>query len=353
MKKQIKQAVQLFNNQYYKAVIKCKEIEKIKKKKPLWAQIKLSYEEQKAILNKWGICDCWHRYYQYFTGNYDLNYFPEVLFSTRLEPRINDRKIASVLSDKSILPNLFGDIVSVPTTIIRKSYGRYFDEKGNPIKYDKAKRILDEYLQSNSHAIIKPSVDSCSGQGVNVITTSDVIDKNVEYSDNFLVQELVENQSDIKALNPNSLNTMRVMTYICEDQINCAPVVLRMGGGTSHLDNAHAGGIFVGVFDNGDLRPQAFSEYGEKHFFHPYSKIQFNGYHIRGIRDVCNAAIECHKKFPILGMISWDMTIDKYGRVTVIEANMFGQGIWISQIAHGKGVFGENTDKMYALIKRE
>ena len=143
---------------------------------------------------------------------------------------------------------------------------------------------------------------------------------------------------------------MIVMTYICEEQINCAPVLLRMRG-TSHLDNAHAGGIFVGVHDKGDLCPRAFFEYGEKYFFHPYSKIQLNGYHIRGIQDVRNVAVECHKKFLFLGMISCDMILDKDGRVTVIEANMFGQSIWLSQIAHGKGVFGENTDKMYALIK--
>lgn len=46
---------------------------------------------------------------------------------------------------------------------------------------------------------------------------------------------------------------------------------------------------------------------------------------------------------PQLGIISWDLTVDQNGEIVLIEANTRGQGIWISQMAHGCAPFGENT----------
>lgn len=353
MKQKIKRAVKTIKLKYYKAAIKRKEIEKIEKKKPLWYLVTLDGVQSNEISKKWGTDDRWHRYYQYFTGNYDIDYYPEILFSTELEPLINERQVALAYSDKSMLPTMFGDVVYLPKTILRKSYGRYFDGDGSPLLKSEAFRKVKDYLKGGNKVIIKPSVDTCSGQGVNVISSADELKEENYYKDNYIVQELVENQSDIKALNPSSLNTMRVMTYICENKIFCAPILLRMGCGTSHLDNAHAGGIFVAVNNDGTLGREAYSEYGEKHTKHPYTQIQFEGYQINGVDKVINCAIACHRKFPMLGMISWDLTINANGDVTLIEANMFGQSIWLAQIAHGRGVFEQNTEKMRRLMVGE
>lgn len=350
MKRKVKKAIKIIKLKYDKSAIKRKELEKIEKKKPLWSSVMLDEHQSKEIRDKWGIDDRWHRYYQYFTGNYDMNYYPEILFSTELEPVINDRQVALAFSDKSMLPSLFGEVVYLPKTIMRKSYGRYFDEGGNPLLKAEAFNLVKDYLESGNKVIIKPSIDTCSGQGVSVISSVEELKEDNYYKDNYLVQELIENQSDIKALNPSSLNTMRIMTYLCENKIICAPILLRMGCGTSHLDNAHAGGIFVAVNNDGSLGRETYSEYGEKHAEHPYTHIQFEGYRISGVDKVMNCALACHKKFPMLGMISWDLTINAQGNVTLIEANMFGQSIWLAQIAHGKGVFEENTEKMRQIM---
>mgnify|MGYP004510157211 CR=1 FL=1 len=39
-----------------------------------------------------------------FTGNFDEKYFPEVLFSSKLEPLLNDRRYCKSIEDKSLIP---------------------------------------------------------------------------------------------------------------------------------------------------------------------------------------------------------------------------------------------------------
>lgn len=198
--------------------------------------------------------------------------------------------------------------------------------------------------------IIKPTRGSCSGNNVYVLTEKNYREILLRFSQNYIVQEMVENQDDIKRLNPASLNTMRVITYICDDQYFCAPILLRIGASDSHLDNAHAGGIFVGVNRDGTLCPEAYAEYGEKYTEHPISGIRFDGYRIRNIEKVVSAALICHKKTPHMRMVSWDITLDKDENAILIEANLFGQSVWLPQIAHGCSLFGEHTERMLELL---
>jgi len=47
-----------------------------------------------------------------------------------------------------------------------------------------------------------------------------------------------------------------------------------------------------------------------------------------------------HQRIPQLSMISWDVV---QGEVIIIEMNVLGQSVWLPQMAHGVGAFGENT----------
>ena len=59
---------------------------------------------------------------------------------------------------------------------------------------------------------------------------------------------------------------------------------------------------------------------------------------------------------PQVGIINWDFTINEEGEPVLIEANMRNGvqvgSIWLSQMAHGKGCFGNNTAKVLQHIRR-
>lgn len=74
-----------------------------------------------------------NRLYQSFTGKFDENYFPEYLFSSVLEPKMNPMDYRYVLDDKLLLP-LFCvgvDHVRTPRTYYSVCDGICFDEEKN------------------------------------------------------------------------------------------------------------------------------------------------------------------------------------------------------------------------------
>lgn len=348
LKNTVKNAVKQMEDRYYCYAIRKAEYVKIKDKTNCWQQVEFTSEQIQEIEQLYGagVDTRWHRYYQYFTGKFDAKYLPEILYSTVMESKMNPRKIANEMEDKSRIPHIYGPVsdLRIPKTVVVNTSGIFQDENGDILTKAQAEDAVREYLRSYGSAILKPIRDTGSGQGVIALQANTF--EGFVYDRDFIVQERIKNQEDLKVLNPHSLNTMRVMTYICDEQYWCAPLLLRMGSGVTHLDNAHAGGIFIGVKNNGDFCREAYSEYGEKHTFHPYSKIVFEGYRIRNVDRVMKAAIACHKRTPHLKMVSWDLTLDDNGTPVLIEANMFGQSVWLPQIAHGVSIFEDNTEKM-------
>jgi len=118
---------------------------------------------------------------------------------------------------------------------------------------------------------------------------------------------------------------------------------MRIGSGGSYLDNAHAGGMFIAVDDDGTLHKTAFTEFKTEYTKHPDTGIVFEGYKIEGFKRVIEAAIKMHENLLQVGSINWDFTIDEKGDPLLIEANIGCGSIWMSEMSHGKGCFGNKT----------
>lgn len=128
---------------------------------------------------------------------------------------------------------------------------------------------------------------------------------------------------------------------------------MRIGRGQSKVDNAHAGGMFIGVGDDGRLEPVAFTEFRNTFSIHPDTNIVFDGYQIHDFPKVLDAAESLHALLPEIGIYSWDFTLDKSGTPVLIEANTRKGSIWLNQKAWGKGVFGDDTEEILEFIKEK
>ena len=93
----------------------------------------------------------WHRKYYAFNGKLDKRYFPEILYTTRLEPKLNPDKIAKILQDKNLIESLFARIlcenndIVIPKTICGCSGGYFFDNDRNPVSYEAMIEKLREF----------------------------------------------------------------------------------------------------------------------------------------------------------------------------------------------------------------
>ena len=353
-------------NRYLKKIVIRGELRNVEKKKALWSKVELTSKKDREICDYWKkisgheIDTRWHRLYaSYLQCPVKIDFFPEILYSTGLENQLNNPKFHSVLSDKCLLTSLFpgDDKYRIPKTIVLNSYGTFVE--GNHRVISKTEAVA--LLRNVGMVIIKPTVDSSSGESVIKAELADGFDSNNglsidqifdKYKQNFIVQECVKQSEYLSRLCDKSLNTFRVITYICKGKVFHAPLSLRMGTGTAFVDNIHAGGIGIGITDNYKFRKYAFSEMGEKFEVHPYSKIVFEGYDISPLKNIVEVAHHLHGYIPMLKMISWDWSLDEHDIPVLIEINIAGQAVWLSQMVNGESFFGENTEYFANMLKK-
>lgn len=360
----------VLRNLYDKSYIKrAKYYEKVKFKNPrrkdIWQSIILTKQQEKQIddifVTNYGkkIPYTWHRHFTAYTGNFDPCYFPELLYIPEFEHFMNiDKEYCKVFADKNVLPILAKQAsVKMPKEILSSIDGIYRDKNYNEVPREELKK----HLFNIGEAFAKPSVDTNSGKGCKLINIRNGMD---EYSgqdvckviedlgDNFVIQEKLKCHKDIANIYPKSVNTFRIITYRWKDGYHYMPVIMRIGRGGQYLDNAHAGGIFIGIDDDGSLKKSAFTEFHEEYLRHPDTGIVFEGYKINCFEKVITAAMKMCMMIPQVGSVNWDFTIDEEGEPVLIEANMNGGSVWLIEMAHGCGAFGELTPDILKWLKK-
>lgn len=345
------------------------EVNRMISSKPV-NNIQISKQDSERIKAYWKkiygkeISTKWHRKYYGYSGKLDIQFFPEILYTTKLEPLLNPEYACEVLSDKSLIEFLYNKAITkdnhiiIPKTICGCSNGAFYDGERNPVDRD---RIIQIFKTIDRDVIIKPTVGESSGRGVKLLSMSKGVDSISgldaehildDYGKNFIVQEKIIEHSSYKALHPESINTVRVMTYRKDGEIKHAPIIMRIGVGNTFLDNAHAGGLYISVSDDGYLGQKALRNYSDPLEIHPDTGIVFEGYHLPYFDRIIDAAIQLHKCLPNLYFVNWDLCVDEEGNTVLIECNMRCGSIWLFQNAWGKSVFGADTEYMAALIKK-
>lgn len=339
-------------------VRKIYEFKKVKNSKRKCLYTELTKEQKEAIdkfyLENYGekIPYNWHQLYTSFTGNFDEKYFPEFLYIPLLERLWNSSRYKYALEDKNLLPLITSNQTGIrtPEILVSCINGILRDTKFNFINITEAEKII----KTNEKVFIKPSIDSGSGVGCKILASNNMVIKDLinKYNGNFCIQEIIECEESLKKLYPYGVNTFRVISYIWENEIKVCPIVLRIGKSKNYLDNAHAGGIFVGVKESGRLISCAFNEFQQRFYKHPDTNIVFENYEIPKVSELIENIKILHRRIPYLNIIHWDATIDENKKVVIIEANTYDGSIWIAQMAHGKSVFGDDTAGILQMLRK-
>jgi len=172
------------------------------------------------------------------------------------------------------------------------------------------------------------------------------------YTKNYVIQEFLSQNAIYAALNPSSVNTIRIMTYILDGRVDHLPLCLRVGTGSRKVDNIHAGGIGIGVSDNGKLNSVGYDIDNSRYYKHPDSGVVFEGYEIPYTREIIEAAYRAQQKLPNVGIASWDFMVSAEDRIVLIEVNLIAQGSWFPQILSGQA-FGNNTKDVLKMIRKK
>ena len=322
----------------------------IREKKQAIVFDKIDNISKNKIIKRWGRFpeSDWFRFY--FTVGDKTNidqYFPDSLFYKYVDSKLNNWEACKHIDDKGLYDLLFSD-VNRPKTLARKSGNLLLDESYNIVSITELYNICSTY----NKIIIKPSVGSSGGKGIvflekdNFHTLSKILDNMCDC----VIQEVVEQHKTLSDLHPESLNTVRIMTILEDNELIVLSSILRMGVGKSKVDNISSGGIACGIDEYGRLRDKAFNAKGVCFNSHPESG-NFNGVLVPNFEkciEICKSTALRFARFSRL--ISWDFAINKNAEPILIEANLYGGELDFHQMCNGP-IFGKSIELLDKYIK--
>lgn len=283
----------------------------------------------------------YHKYYIDKTGMFDVRFIPDDIFAGYIDPYLNNREIEPGIADKNYF-DLFLKGFKMPKTYVRLINGIYEDENYNIIPRCK---VLEK-LTSIKKFVVKPSTASYGGKNVTFFenATLEEIENfiNINKTRNLIFQEIVDQHESTASIHPKSLNTIRIMTLIIDNDVKVLPCAFRMGVGAARVDNASFGGIYCKIFEDGTLSDFAYDALGHKFYKHPDGK-EFSSVKIDCLDKVKDLVKKAAQRFPHFRLIGWDIGIDKEGEPIIIEANLTMSGLDVIETICGP-LFGDYTD---------
>ncbi len=240
------------------------------------------------------------------------------LLRGQLYERLWDNHYTSLVDDKYIfhchcryhgipVPNLYG--------LVRNR--SYFELDS------KAEEILKD---SNIKNIVLKPARGIQGKGV-TIAPKENLNRiiNQQVSEPLLIQEVIKQHSDLHLLNPNSVNTVRILTLLTRDMdVAVLMAILRTSGDKSPVDNFCTGGVVIGIdLKTGTLKRHGFQrpEFGTKTVRHPLTRIEFHHFQVPHWQEIKKIATHAQKIFFQLKSVGWDFAICEDGPV-LIEGNV-------------------------------
>lgn len=141
--------------------------------------------------------------------------------------------------------------------------------------------------------------------------------------DGYLLQEKVDQHEALARLHPESLNTIRLVTFCNDGAVQLGWAALRIGTGDNVTDNLATGGVFVRIDpDGGRLMADGFQQprFGRRSTRHPDTGIVFEGFPLPYFDEAVAVVTRFHALVEGIHSIGWDVAITPEGPV-VIEGN--------------------------------
>lgn len=323
-------------------------------------------ETEEEWVKKWSVLSKYvnrkfYRTFSKYVGE-DINIVPDDICHNIIEPILNPIRYRSLYADKCMFEKfLFNHFTNqvTPRTLLRNINGIYYDENYNEL--DESEINIDIISDAFDEIIVKPSVDSSSGRNILFFAKKTggffLVGNNKEklsiafleetFGKNFLIQECLKQSSFMSQFCSTSVNTLRVQLYrsVENNKIVIPNIIMRIGKSGSLVDNAHAGGCFVGVEADGLVHDRVCNQYGETS--HVFNDIDFkkSTFVIPEFDKVIQLAIEVGKCIPHCRCIALDIMIDSSGMPRLIEYNVSVFSLWLFQFTTGSA-FGSYTDEV-------
>ena len=285
-----------------------------------------------------------HNFYTEKTGQFHVNYMPDDFYYSRIDAYFNDWRECSYIDNKCFYRRIFRGIQQ-PQDIATRTGGLWYDSNYQLISRD----ALEDLLASEPEIVTKVARSCGGGRGVRFLPGKDFSTIEDKFDDDIVIQRPLKQHAGLAAINPNSVNTIRIVSLLSQEGVKIYSAILRIGIGGARVDNASAGGITCGITADGKLKKYAYTVKGQRFEQHPTTGILFENTPIPGF-DLCMAAVpQLHVQIPRFHLVSWDFAVDEAGQPILIEPNMHYGEVDFHQLNNGP-IFGDDTEKILKMV---
>lgn len=139
----------------------------------------------------------------------------------------------------------------------------------------------------------------------------------------FILETFLTQHPDMAALNPSTVNTVRILTIQKNGNVLIVGACLRCGGADAYVDNFHSGGVAYPI----DIETGIISAPGrrllepETHLCHPSTGRVMPGFRIPHWDNLLEIVSQAAVVVPSVGYIGWDVAILPDG-AALVEGNI-------------------------------
>lgn len=262
---------------------------------------------------------------------------------TEIEGYFNDWSSAHGVDNKNNYQFYF-PYVKQPETVFRKIKGLWHKGNYELCTFDEAKALAIQ----NGNIIIKYALDSGTGSGIRFWRSKDgleTLNDLMSIDADLVAQEFFEDQHpDMKIFNETSLNTVRLVTFVFDNEVKVLAAYIRCGQNGARLDNVIAGGLCCEVYPDGKLYEYAYDKKANK-VTKTADGIAFKDKCVPGWANIVETAKKMHSQLGNFRIISWDFAVDTEEQPVFIEMNLKYGAMEYHQLFKGP-LFGDMTDRV-------
>ncbi len=297
----------------------------------------IDYDSFRTFKNRWGRFDVRHcpgSVHQHYFRQHEANAAYTVPFG-----------------NKTLMEYFYPDLPQ-PATLFRRMDGYCYDGQFQPVTLPELAEACARRLEDGEDLVLKPGFSS-GGRGVRLLTRADAdpaavraaVAKGFPGQQAFVVQRAVRQSPFMAALNPSSVNVLRVTTLVRGGVPVPLAALLRVGAPGAVTCGFRPGGAVIGV-DLATGRCQDWALRGDMQRVTelPGGARLGEGLTVPRFGRILDMAAAAHCRIPYLRLLSWDVALDEKDGPVFIKCTPKGE-IQLHEAVTGP-LFGPYMDEL-------
>jgi hypothetical protein len=264
----------------------------------------------------------WYDLYSGGMKTVDPRYIPDDLWYGIIVPYFSNTLFRRYGEDKCQLDRIFSEFKH-PQTLVKNIAGVYYDQDMNIIDLN---CLIEICMSYPGDFLIKPSIDSGEGRLISFFDKGDYSEEQIlntinYLKANFIVQAVIKQHPALASLNPTSLNTVRIVSFLFQNEVHILSSILRIGAEGARIDNVGAGGFACRIKNTGWLDDRGVnrkSQWTDE----CNNGIKFADIKIPAYHQIISLVNSAHSKQAHFKLIGWDFAINTADEPVFIEYNV-------------------------------